>query len=75
MTQRFLAAPVLETGRIVLRPHRLDDFEAYCAMGTDPAVYRFIGGKARTREESWQRFLRHGGMWRPRITGQGRVEG
>ena len=63
MTQRFLAAPVLETGRIVLRPHRLDDFEAYCAMGADPAVYRFIGGKARTREESWQRFLRHGGMW------------
>ena len=63
MTKRFSAAPVLETERIVLRPHRLADFDAYCAMGTDPAVYRFIGGKARTREESWQRFLRHAGMW------------
>lgn len=63
MIQRFAAAPELETERTVLRPHRLADFDAYYAMGTDPVVYRFIGGKARTREESWQRFLRHEGMW------------
>jgi len=63
MTARLTAAPILETKRILLRPHRLDDFDAYCAMGADPVVFRFIGGKARTREESWQRFLRHSGMW------------
>jgi len=57
------SAPVLETERTLLRPHRLEDFDAYCAMGTDPAVFRFIGGRARTREESWQRLLRHPGMW------------
>ena len=56
-------APTIETERTVLRPHRLDEFEAYAAMWTDPIVTRFIGGKARTREESWIRFLRHPGMW------------
>jgi len=63
MTHARTSAPVLETERTILRPHRLEDFDAYCAMGTEPAVFRFIGGRARTREESWQRLLRHGGMW------------
>lgn len=63
MPDSFGAAPILETERVILRPHRLDDFDTYCAMGTDPAVFRFIGGQARTREESWQRFLRHVGLW------------
>jgi RimJ/RimL family protein N-acetyltransferase len=53
----------LETGRTILRPHRLEDFDAYCAMWKDPIVFRFIGGRARDREESWQRFLRHAGLW------------
>ena len=55
--------PILETARTVLRPHRLDDFETYAAMWAEPAVTRFIGGKPRTREESWMRFLRHAGLW------------
>ena len=55
--------PILETARAVLRPHRLDDFETYAAMWAEPAVTRFIGGKPRTREESWMRFLRHAGLW------------
>jgi RimJ/RimL family protein N-acetyltransferase len=63
MAQLHARAPVLETERTLLRPHRAEDFDAYCAMGTDPAVFRFIGGRARTREESWQRLLRHPGMW------------
>ncbi|WP_027056644.1 GNAT family N-acetyltransferase [Mesorhizobium erdmanii] len=56
-------APVIETQRTILRAHRLDDFDAYVAMWADPAVTRFIGGKPRTREESWMRFLRHAGLW------------
>lgn len=56
-------APVIETERTILRPHRLADFDAYTAMWQDPAVFRFIGGRARSREESWQRLLRHSGMW------------
>ena len=56
-------APVIETQRTILRSHRLDDFDTYVAMWADPAVTRFIGGKPRTREESWMRFLRHAGLW------------
>ena len=61
--QEHPAHPTIETERTILRPHRLDDFDAYAAMWADPVVTRFIGGKPRTREESWIRFLRHPGMW------------
>lgn len=56
-------APVIKTERTLLRAHRLEDFDAYAAMWADPTVTRFIGGKPRTREESWMRFLRHAGLW------------
>jgi len=56
-------APVIETQRTILRAHRIEDFEAYVAIWADPVVTRFIGGKPRTREESWMRFLRHAGLW------------
>ena len=60
---RFTQVPVIETERVVLRPHRIEDFDAYQAMWSDPEVTRFIGGRAHTREESWVRFLRHAGTW------------
>lgn len=60
---RATIAPVIETQRTILRAHRLGDFDAYALMWTDPVVTRFIGGKPRTREESWMRFLRHAGLW------------
>ncbi len=56
-------APVIETERVILRPHRIEDFDAYQAMWADPGVTRFIGGRAHSREESWVRFLRHAGTW------------
>src|SRR4051794_32453249 len=56
--------PIIETARLILRDHRLADFDIYVAMWADPLVTRFIGGRARSREESWIRFLRHAGMWR-----------
>ncbi|WP_095199496.1 GNAT family N-acetyltransferase [Mesorhizobium carmichaelinearum] len=61
--RQVTVAPVIETQRTILRAHRLDDFDAYVAMWSDPVVTRFIGGKPRTREESWMRFLRHAGLW------------
>lgn len=54
---------MLETARLRLRAHRLDDFDAYAAMWADPAVVRHIGGMPFSREQSWSRFLRHVGMW------------
>lgn len=56
-------APTLTTDRLILRAHRRDDFEALARMWADPAVTRHIGGKSATRQESWFRLLRYGGLW------------
>lgn len=58
-----LHAPVIETERLILREHRLADFDALAAMWADPAVARHIGGKPSTRDESWARLLRYAGHW------------
>ncbi|ANK85183.1 MULTISPECIES: GNAT family N-acetyltransferase [unclassified Rhizobium] len=55
--------PTLETERLTLRPHRLDDFEAHAALWADETVVRFITGAPSTREQSWSRMLRIAGMW------------
>ncbi len=56
--------PSLETDRLRLRAHRLDDFDAYAAMWREPSVIRFIGGAPLSREAAWVRFLRQSGLWR-----------
>jgi RimJ/RimL family protein N-acetyltransferase len=55
--------PTLETERLILRPHRLDDFDAYVEMWADPDVVRFITGKPNDRETTWWRLVRHAGHW------------
>ncbi|MBY5662166.1 GNAT family N-acetyltransferase [Rhizobium leguminosarum] len=55
--------PTLETARLTLRPHRLDDFDAHAALWADEDVVRFITGAPSTREQSWSRMLRVAGMW------------
>lgn len=55
--------PTLETARLTLRPHRLDDFDAHAALWANDDVVRFIGGVPSTREQSWSRMLRLAGMW------------
>jgi RimJ/RimL family protein N-acetyltransferase len=57
------ATPVIETERLRLRGHRLDDFAACCALGSDPAAVHFIFQKPLTPEEVWQRLLRAAGHW------------
>jgi RimJ/RimL family protein N-acetyltransferase len=56
-------APSLETARLVLRGHRLDDFEPSAAMWADEAVVRHISGRPSTRDQSWSRVLRYAGHW------------
>ena len=58
-----MSVPVIETERLILRGHRLDDFATVAAMWADPIVTRFIGGKPSTREESWSRLTRYVGHW------------
>jgi RimJ/RimL family protein N-acetyltransferase len=55
--------PMLETERLRLRGHRLEDFSHSAAMWADPSVTQHIGGRPLTEEESWARFLRYAGHW------------
>ncbi|MDE2444609.1 MAG: GNAT family N-acetyltransferase [Alphaproteobacteria bacterium] len=57
------AAPVIETQRLRLRGHHLNDFEQLHANWSDPMVYKFTSGRASTREESWNRLMRYFGYW------------
>ena len=55
--------PVLETDRLVLRPHRVQDFAGVAALWAEPEVVQFISGKPSTPSESWTRLLRYIGHW------------
>jgi RimJ/RimL family protein N-acetyltransferase len=55
--------PVIETERLRLRAPVIGDFAAYAAMWADERVTAFIGGKPRTRTESWARFIGMHGLW------------
>ncbi len=57
------SVPVLETERLILRAHRLDDFAAYAAMWADPVVVRYITGTPSTEQQSWMRLLGMAGCW------------
>jgi RimJ/RimL family protein N-acetyltransferase len=63
-TQRAtVAVPVLESERLILRAHRIEDFDDCAAMWGDPGVTRHIGGRPSSREEVWTRILRYLGHW------------
>jgi RimJ/RimL family protein N-acetyltransferase len=67
MLERLLSVeevPILETERLRLRGHGLDDFADCATMWADPLVTRFIGGKPLSEEEAWTKFLRYAGHWR-----------
>jgi RimJ/RimL family protein N-acetyltransferase len=55
--------PVIETERLRLRGHLLQDFPDSAALWADPLVTRFIGGKPLSEEEVWARVLRYVGHW------------
>jgi RimJ/RimL family protein N-acetyltransferase len=54
--------PVLETPRLILRGHRLEDFDSVAALWADPHITRFLGPPS-TTEESWARMMRYVGHW------------
>ena len=47
--------------------HPLADFANFgdgeAAMLVDPVIYRFLGGKPKSREDSWRRLLSADGLW------------
>src|SRR5688500_15052962 len=54
---------MIETERLTLRLHRVEDFANTAEMWGDPVVTKHIGGKPSTTEESWHRILRNMGHW------------
>jgi len=53
----------IETERLILDAHTIDDFEPLAAMWADPEVVRHISGRPSTAQESWMRLLRYRGLW------------
>lgn len=63
LSQLTVEVPVLETKRLVLRRHRIEDFSDSAAMWADPNVTRYIRENPFTPEETWTRLLRFIGHW------------
>jgi RimJ/RimL family protein N-acetyltransferase len=56
--------PVIETGRLVLRGWREDDFEDLAAIMADPEVMRFLGdGSTADRVQAWRSLAFLAGHW------------
>ena len=65
----------LETARLVLRPFRDGDFEAYARLFADPDVMRYLGdGQPLTREDAWRNLAMMIGHWTLRGFGMWAVE-
>jgi RimJ/RimL family protein N-acetyltransferase len=56
-------APILDTPRLTLRPHRLDDYADCCRLWGDSDVVRHVGGVPQDAQAVWFRLLRYAGMW------------
>jgi RimJ/RimL family protein N-acetyltransferase len=49
-----LESPIIRTERLVIRPHRVSDAEAWYGMQSDEGVTRFLSWPVRSRSESLQ---------------------
>lgn len=56
-------APRIETERLVLRPWRGEDFDAYWEIQKQPEVYRHFGPEPMAREDCWRRMCAATGLW------------
>lgn len=58
-----MTPPILTTRRLLIAPMTLDHWEEYADAWADPRMTEYIGGKPRTRNESWGKFLQGIGLW------------
>lgn len=56
-------APVIETERLRLRPHRCNDLADCVALWSDPAVVRYTIGDPSPPQRTWIRILAYRGHW------------
>lgn len=59
----FKSAPAIDTPRLALRAHTVDDFADCVALWANPDVTRHITGTPSTPEATWARLLRYAGHW------------
>ncbi|WP_394831204.1 GNAT family N-acetyltransferase [Pendulispora rubella] len=55
--------PTIDTERLHLRGYRLDDFEEYATMLSDPRFLQHVASQPISREDVWARILRYIGHW------------
>jgi RimJ/RimL family protein N-acetyltransferase len=58
-----MPVPALETERLILRAHALEDFPAYAAMRGDPLVMRYFREGVLAEEAAWAKFTAMAGHW------------
>jgi RimJ/RimL family protein N-acetyltransferase len=58
-----LADTRIMSPRLVLRAYKVEDFDDYYAMLSDPEGFRYSERGPMTSEEAWSRLLRHVGHW------------
>jgi RimJ/RimL family protein N-acetyltransferase len=56
-------APVIDTQRLLLRPHRSDDLADCVALWSDPDVVRYTIGEPSLPQRTWIRMLAYRGHW------------
>src|SRR5262245_53530094 len=54
---------MIETPRLLLRPHRVDDFEGYAALLAEAEPATSYALPSFSREDAWARLLRFIGHW------------
>ncbi len=65
--------PTLETERLLLRPFRDEDLDAYAEFSADPEVMRYMGAPL-SREDAWRQIAMLLGHWRLRGFGSWAAE-
>ena len=70
-----VVVPTLETERLLLRPFRAEDIDAYAALCADPEVMRYLGtGSVLSRVEAWRHMAMLVGHWQLRGFGTWALE-
>jgi RimJ/RimL family protein N-acetyltransferase len=73
--ETFKSVPQLETERLLLRPFRDADIDAYAAMCADPEVMRYVGDRGvLSRDDAWRQMAMLVGHWHLRGFGMWAVE-
>jgi RimJ/RimL family protein N-acetyltransferase len=58
-----MAVPSIQTARLILRPHTLEDFATYASYRANPELMRYFRSGPIKEEEAWTGFRAIAGHW------------